>query len=103
MAIRLNVTITNETNVDELCTRFYNEFKYYYDFIDSFDDVININDKIILVHAGIMNINNIPENKMDVLKLDNFYFKSPAQNKLMIVGHYPTINYCKRISSKSNI
>ena len=103
MAIRLNVNITNETNVDELCTRFYNEFKHYYDFIDTFDDVININDKIILVHAGIINMNNIPENKIDVLKLDNFYFKSPAQDKLMIVGHYPTVNYCKRISSLNPI
>lgn len=103
MAKRLNIKISVDSNVDELCTIFAEEFKDYYKFLDSFDDVIIVNDKLVLVHAGIMDIDNIPKNALDVLKLDDFYTKSPKQTKTMIVGHYPTTNYCKGISSLNPI
>lgn len=103
MARRLKITITKDVDVDQLCLLFCEEFKTYYAFLNSFEHIININDKIILTHAGVFDISNIPSCSIGLLKQDNFYFKSKKQENLMIVGHYPTVNYCSGMASLNPI
>ena len=74
------------------------KYKDLYEFMDSLPDVVFINDEIVLVHAGIDDLNNIPEYSISLLKYDRFYELSKPQDKLMIVGHYPTRNYRADVS-----
>ncbi len=92
-ANRLNISIMPDTDFNNICEIFQKNFKKYYDFLMNLPHIIKINNKIILVHGGIVDINNVGEEVYSLMKMDNFYFESPKQDKLMIVGHYPTINY----------
>ena len=56
-----------------------------------------------MVHGGIKDISRIPPTAIEVLKYDNFLEESPIQPRLMIVGHNPTRNYCKKIASVNPI
>lgn len=103
MADKLNLSITKDTNVDLLCQEFSFRFENYYDFIDSFYDLIVLNDKYVLVHGGIDDIGNIPEYNYELLKYDSFYLKAKPANQIRIVGHFPTINYCTGIPSNTPI
>lgn len=85
-------------NVKEFVDRIQVEYKELFDFMDNLDDVIFINDKLVLVHGGIDDINNIPKYSLDLLKYDSFYTLSKKQEKIMIVGHYPTRNYRSDVS-----
>ena len=89
----LKIEIRNENDVIDFVEILQNKYRYLFDFIDSLDDLIIINDMLVLVHAGIDDLNNIPEYSMSLLKYDNFYNKSRGCQKLTIVGHYPTRNY----------
>lgn len=101
MAEEQNIIITEDMDVDAVCSFFAEKYAFYYSFLDSFLHVVELNEKIILVHAGIMDIHDVPQKAKNVLKLDHFYFKSPKQEKLMIVGHFPTRNYRKEKTSQN--
>ena len=92
-ASKIGYSLSSNMNVSSFVDLFIKENQKYYDFIDGLDDVIFINDKLVLVHGGIIDINNIPNNSIDVLKFDRFLDSSNVQEKIMIVGHYPTRNY----------
>ena len=93
IAIKENIEVSNDMDYVRFKSIVFNKYSYLVDFIDKLDDVIFINDEIVLVHAGIDDINNIPKNAIDVLKYDAFYEVGKPQDKIMIVGHYPTRNY----------
>ena len=63
------------------------------DFIDSLDDIVFINDKIVLVHGGVDDYDKLPEYSLPLLKYDKFDVVGPKMDKITIVGHYPTRNY----------
>lgn len=92
-ASKLNIRINKNSNLNTVCWYIYRNFKKYYDFVLSLPHIIYINDKITLVHGGIDNEDNIPADANDIMKNDNFYVKSGIKKRIMIVGHYPTINY----------
>lgn len=92
-AERLNIRINKNSNLNTLCYYIYKNFKKYYDFVLNLPHIIYINDKITLVHGGIDDEDNIPLDANFVMKNDNFYAKSTPKKRIMIVGHYPTINY----------
>ena len=98
MAEELNMNVTNEDEVHKFVDTIQKKYKDLYDFLDSLDDIIIINNSIVLVHAGLESLNNIPEYSMAVLKYDNFQNKSRGCDKLTIVGHYPTRNYRPDVS-----
>ena len=98
IALELDYEITDDMDVEEFIGLVYDNYREVYDFMESLDDVIFINDKIVLVHGGIDDINNIPEYSLEMLKYDNFYQLSKPQEKIMIVGHYPTRNYRADVS-----
>lgn len=93
MAEELNYPLSMDMNVEEFIQLIYNKYQDLYQFMDSLDDVIFINDMMVLVHGGIDDIYHIPEEALPILKYDRFYELSKPQEKLMIVGHYPTRNY----------
>lgn len=93
MAYNMNYKLSYDMDVDDFCKKAYNKYKYLYDFIDTLDDVIFINDKIVLVHGGIFDLDNIPDIALNVLKVDSFYTKIDKSPLIQIVGHYPTRNY----------
>lgn len=93
LAHNLNITITEDIDCDDFARKIYLKYPQYYEFINDLTDVIFINDKLVLVHGGIMDINNIPSKALDVLKHDYFYLDSAKQEKIMIVGHFPARNY----------
>lgn len=93
IAFELNYPLSMDMNVEEFIHILCDKYASLYDFMDSLDDVIFINDKIVLVHGGIDDIHHIPEYALPLLKYDRFYELSKPQEKLMIVGHYPTRNY----------
>ncbi len=99
MAKKMDIKISKETNVDLLCYLFSNEFKKYYDFVDAFYDLVILNEKYILVHGGIDDLNDIPVYNYELLKYDSFYLKAKPSEYIRIVGHFPTINYATKIPS----
>jgi protein phosphatase len=88
-----NFRLDTEDDVKVFKEILLTKYKKYYDFMDSLTDVIFINDKIVLVHGGIDDLNNIPEYALPMLKYDNFYNLASNKEKIMIVGHNPTRNY----------
>ena len=96
MAAKLNLKLSHDMAVDEVCTTLYKNFSKYYDFVDSFYDLIILNDKYVLVHGGIDDLNNIPEYNEKLLKYDNFYLKASPSPYIRIVGHFPVVNYTTR-------
>lgn len=98
MANEMQIEINENMDIPAFIERVHTEYSDIYEYIDKLDDVVIINDTIVLVHAGIDSINNIPEYSMSVLKYDNFDTLSHGQEKLTIVGHYPTRNYRHDVS-----
>ena len=93
IADELNFDVNPNMDVRLFVDVLQDKYKDLFEFMDSLPDVVFINDEIVLVHAGIDDINNIPEYSISLLKYDRFYELSKPQDKLMIVGHYPTRNY----------
>lgn len=93
MAHEMNYKLSMDMDVRDFVSKIYKQYQDLYQFMDSLDDVIFINDSIVLVHGGIDDIDNIPDESLKLLKYDRFYELSKPQEKIMIVGHYPTRNY----------
>ena len=98
MADEMGYHLSMHMNVKEFVDLVQEKYSDLYEFMDSLDDVIVINDELVLVHAGLDDLDNIPEYSLSILKYDNFYGKSRGVEKLTIVGHYPTRNYRHDIS-----
>ncbi|MGM9970231.1 MAG: metallophosphoesterase [Anaeroplasma sp.] len=98
IAAEMNYELSYDMDVDDFISKLQLEYSELYDFMDSLDDIIFINDKLVLVHGGIDDINNIPEYSLSLLKYDNFYNLSKRQDNITIVGHYPTRNYRSDVS-----
>lgn len=95
IAFETNTLLSRSMDVDSFIDMMHLKYKDIYDFIDSLDDVIFVNNQLVLVHGGIEDIQNIPDDKLSVLKKDNFLSLAPRQPMPMLVGHYPTRIYCK--------
>ena len=93
MASAIDYEISANMDFDDFRNSLLINFKDEFDFIESLPHIITLNEHIVLVHAGIDDINNIPEDSWKVMKYDYFVDKSPSQKKLMIVGHCPSVNY----------
>ena len=98
IADEMGYKLSMDMDVREFVNLVQEKYKDLYEFMDSLDDVIIINDELVLVHAGLDDVNNIPEYSLSILKYDNFYGRSLGVEKLTIVGHYPTRNYRHDIS-----
>ncbi|MBQ9124754.1 MAG: hypothetical protein IJY14_03590 [Acholeplasmatales bacterium] len=98
IAYHENIEVNENMDIKAFIKLVYDKYYYLFEFMDSLDDVIIINDEIVLVHGGIDDIDNIPEYALPILKYDRFYELSRTQKKLMIVGHYPTRNYRADVS-----
>ena len=98
IALEQNYPLSMDMDVSDFVNMVQNKYPEFYEFMDSLADVIFINDSLVLVHGGIDDINNIPDYSISMLKYDKFYELSKPQEKLMIVGHYPTRNYRGDIS-----
>lgn len=98
IAIEQNFKLGNDMDIDAFKNMVFDKYNDLIEFIDSLYDVIFINDELVLVHAGIDDIDDIPTTAIKVLKYDRFYELSKPQKKLMIVGHYPTRNYRADVS-----
>lgn len=103
LANEFNFPVFENMDVDLFVKKIVDNHPEYYQFIDELPDVIIINDSLVLVHGGIMDINDIPENAIDVLKFDRFLEISEPQPKLMVVGHYPTRNYHSDVTNVNPI
>ncbi len=93
MAEEMKYPLSMDMNVEDFVCKVQQKYPEIYEFMESLDDVIFINDRIVLVHGGIDDIDHIPEYALPMLKYDRFYELSKPQKKLMVVGHYPTRNY----------
>lgn len=98
IAYEMGYKLSMDMNVKEFVDLVHDKYKDLYDFMESLDDIIVINDELVLVHAGLDDLNNIPEYALPILKYDNFYGRSDGVENLTIVGHYPTRNYRHDIS-----
>lgn len=104
MLDRENIKLTSKSNFEIIFTNLYIKYKKYFDFVDSFYDLILLNNKYILVHGGIDSLDLLNEdNYYDFLKNDNYLIKGKYNDKIRIVGHFPTINYCDNIPSNNII
>ncbi len=103
MASILNIDLNKDIDVDSICSVFYEKFKKYYDFVDSFYDVIILNNKYVLVHGGLDDIENIPYYNASLLKYDSFYLKAKPTSFVRIVGHFPVVNYTRTIPCNNPI
>ncbi len=99
LAFQLNFPLNEDMDIDAFVRQIEEAYPEYYDFIDHLPDVIFLNDKVVLVHGGLLDINHIPEEAIEVLKFDRFLELSKPQPLPMIVGHNPTRNYHTDITS----
>ncbi len=93
LAERMKVSLSKDMDIDGFIQSAYMEYPQYFEFIDKLPDVIFLNDRLVLVHGGILDIHQIPKHSLEVLKFDRFLEMSGIQPKTMIVGHNPTRNY----------
>lgn len=93
LAEEMNWPLSKEMDVDGFVSELQKRYPEFYEYTDRLNDVIFVNDQLVLVHGGILDIKNISKNAIDLLKFDRFAEISGPQPKLMIVGHYPTRNY----------
>ena len=98
IAYEMDYKLSMDMDVRDFVDKVRAKYKDLYNFMESLDDVIIINNELVLVHGGLDDYNNIPEYSLSLLKYDNFYEKSSGVDKLTIVGHYPTRNYRHDIS-----
>ncbi len=103
IAYEMGYKLSMDMNVREFVDLVQEKYKDLYEFMDSLDDVIIINNNIVLVHGGLDDVNNIPEYALPLLKYDNFYGKSDGVELLTIVGHYPTRNYRSDVACQNPI
>ena len=103
MALEMRYPLGKDMNVDDFVEKVQEKYQDLYEFMDSLDDVIIINNKIVLVHGGIDDIDNIPEYAISMLKYDNYYNVAKPQKHLTIVGHYPTRNYRSDVACQNPI
>ena len=99
IALEKNISISYDMDVIAFKEMIVNDYPEFYEFMDSLDDLIIINNQIVLVHGGIDDIDDIPEYALPLLKYDNYYELAKPQKNITIVGHYPTRNYRKDISN----
>lgn len=93
LAKRMQISLSKEMDINAFVSKIEKEYLSFYQFTDSLPDVLFLNEKMVLVHGGIADINRIPEKAIEVLKYDRFLETAPPQPLLMMVGHYPTRNY----------
>ena len=103
MALEMRYPLGKDMNVDDFVEKVQEKYQDLYEFMDSLDDVIIINNKIVLVHGGIDDVDNIPEYAISMLKYDNYYNVAKPQKHLTIVGHYPTRNYRSDVACQNPI
>lgn len=103
MALEMRYPLGKDMDIDDFVSKIQDEYSDLYEFMDSLDDIIIINNKIVLVHGGIDDIENIPEYSLPLLKYDNYYNKANPQKLLTIVGHYPTRNYRSDVACQNPI
>lgn len=103
MANKLNIELKPNIDVDQLCNKLYQNFTKYYEFVDSFYDVIILNNNYVLVHGGLDDIENIPYYNPSILKYDSFYLKAKPTPYYRIVGHFPVVNYSRTIPCNNPI
>lgn len=97
------ITLNRQMDIESFIKQIQVKYPQYYDFVENLPDVIFINNSLVLVHGGILDINKIPHDAIDVLKFDRFLEVSNPQPIPMIVGHYPTRNYHSDIPSVNPI
>ena len=103
MASLLNIALDESIDADEVGKSFYESFKKYYDFVDSFYDVILLDEKYLLVHGGLDDLKAMPLYNDSLLKNDFYYFKAKYSPYIRIVGHNPTCNLCREPASNKPI
>ncbi len=103
MALEMKYPLGKDMDIDDFVSKVQEKYKDLYEFMDSLDDVIVINDKLVLVHGGLDDINNIPEYALPMLKYDNYYMKANPQKHITIVGHNPTRNYRSDVACQNPI
>lgn len=102
-AKKMNISLDQSSNMEELCHLFYDKFRKYYDFVLNLPHCIIINNKLCVVHGGISSLKEISNNALDLMKNDNFYEQGFTPELIEIVGHYPVINYEHQIPSLNPI
>lgn len=103
LADEFHMTLDTNMDIEAFIAKIKESHPEFYEFIDQLPDVIFINDALVLVHGGILDLNHIPEHAIDLLKFDRFLEMSGPQPIPMIVGHYPTRNYHSDIPSVNPI
>lgn len=92
------------STVEELSTFYRQHFGDVIDWIDSLPIAYETDDSI-LIHAGIERLSDWKETSLQfALYGSSFYEKGHNENKLVIVGHWPVVNYtADKMSSHSPI
>ena len=103
IALEMRYPLGRDMDVCDFVEKIEDRYKDLYEFMDNLDDLIIINDKIVLVHGGIDDIDNIPEYALPLLKYDNYYQLAKPQKHITIVGHYPTRNYRSDVACQNPI
>lgn len=92
-ADEINFKIDENSDLEDFKNKLEANFKPELDFINNLPHIIILNNHLVLVHAGIEDLDNPPLDSWDVMKNDYFLDRSPVQKKLTIVGHCPSVNY----------
>lgn len=93
MAHEMNYPLTRDMDIEDYVEQIQKKYPQYFSFIDNLPDIVYINDDLILVHGGLLDPTQLPEESLALLKFDRFLELSPAQPRTMVVGHNPTRNY----------
>ncbi len=95
-------TVDDFSDAAELAQFYKENYRAEIDWFESLPIAFET-ESFILVHAGIENRldwENTDEN--NALSIDSFYDKGHQAEKLVIVGHWPAVNYCFHAESSNN-
>jgi len=86
-------TLDNFTNLEELAQFYSQHFQDEIEWMESLPIAYETDD-FIIIHAGIENIEDWHETEESfALHTEAFYEKAHLANKIVIVGHWPAVNY----------
>ena len=98
----LGIKITKDLDFKDVSELIYSNYKEELDFLHDLPKLIET-EEFIFVHAGLKDDDYSNETDYDLLRTKEFLNINHRFKKFIVVGHYPTINYCNKIAKLNSI
>ena len=99
----LNIKITKDLDFKKVAPIIYENFKEELEFVRNLPRVIET-EEFIFVHSAIKDDDYSLDTDFELMRTSEFVNKTNKRfKKYVVVGHYPTLNYCNKIPSLNSM